>query len=251
MQRLEGKVAIVTASAGAGIGQATVRRLAQEGAKVVVSDIHERRTAEVAEDLKAKGFEAIGVPCNVTDKEQVEALVKQTLEAFGRIDTLVNNAARNIVKPVVELDDESWDTVVNVNLKGTFYCSRAVLPTMIKQRGGNIVNISSIAAWIGSKEDGAAYCAAKAGIMAFTKVLAREAAPYNIRVNCIAPGFIPNPFLRRIYPEEVLRRYEELSPMGRGGKPEEVANVIAFLVSDEASYITGETVCVSGGTYMH
>lgn len=109
MQRLEGKVAIVTASAGAGIGQATVRRLAQEGAKVVVSDIHERRTAEVAEDLKAKGFEAIGVPCNVTDKEQVEALVKQTLEAFGRIDTLVNNAARNIVKPVVKLDDESWD----------------------------------------------------------------------------------------------------------------------------------------------
>lgn len=244
--RLEGKVAIVTASAGAGIGQATIRAFAKEGASVVVTDAHERRTGEVTEALKSEGYKAIGIPCSVTSREQVDNMVKRTLDEFGRIDILVNNAGLNTpLQPIQELSDEDWDRVMDVCLKGTFYCTRAVMPTMIAQQYGRIVNISSVAAWLGG--DTASYCAAKAAIMGFTRAVALQTAKDNVNVCAIAPGFVPNPFLDRIYPKEIKERLESVIPQGRGATPEEIANVIVFLVSDEGSYMTGQTIPVSGG----
>lgn len=245
--KLEGKVAIVTASAGAGIGQGTLRALAREGAGVVIADAHERRTGEVAEALKSEGYKAIGIVCDVTDREQVDNAVKRTLSEFGQIDILVNNAGINRLQPVHEMTDENWDVVIDTNLKGTFYFTRAALPAMIEQNYGRIVNISSIAGWSGSNQGEAPYCAAKAGIMAFTRCVALETAKYDITVNAIAPGFVPNPFLLKIYPPEALEAIERMIPKGRGATPEEIANAILFLVSEEGSYITGETIAVSGG----
>lgn len=247
---LEGKVAIVTASAGAGIGQGVARRLADEGAMVVVSDSHPRRTKEVADNIIASGKKALGIPCDVTNREQVEALVKSTLDEFGQVDILVNNAGINKLSKVVDMPDDVWDLVMNVNLKGTFYCSRAVLPSMIKRKSGRIINISSYVGWTGSGEGQAPYCAAKAGIMAFTKSLAREVAEDQITVNAIAPGFVYNEFLSRIYSQEQLEEKKQAIPMGRAGKPSDIASAVLFLASDEASFVTGTILCVSGGMYM-
>jgi 3-oxoacyl-[acyl-carrier protein] reductase len=244
--RLEGKVAIVTASAGAGIGQAAIRAFAREGAAVVIADNHERRTGEVAEALKSEGAKAIGVVCDVANREQVDSMVKRTLDEFGRIDILVNNAGLNTpMQRVHELSDEDWDRVMGVCLRGTFYCTRAVMPSMIAQRYGRIVNISSVAAWLGG--DTASYCAAKSAIIGFTRAVALEAAKDNVNVCAIAPGFVPNPFLDKIYPQDIKERLESVIPLGRGATPEEIANVIVFLVSDEGSYMTGQTIPVSGG----
>lgn len=247
--KLDGKVAIVTASAGAGIGQATARRLAKDGASVVITDTHERRTGEVTESLKSEGFKAIGLRCDVSKSDQVQNLIDRTLEAFGRIDILVNNAAREILSPIVDMTEETWDLVVNVCLKGTFLCTKAVLPTMINQKSGNIVNISSVAAYIGSPMGEGAYCASKAGVIAFTRVTAAEHAKYGIRANCVAPGFVPNPFLERIYTQEMLDAMAKMSPLGRGASPDEMASIIAFLVSEDASYVTGEIINASAGMY--
>lgn len=247
--KLDGKVAILTASAGAGIGQATARRLAKDGASVVITDTHERRTGEVTESLKSEGFKAIGLRCDVSKSDQVQNLVDRTLEAFGRIDILVNNAAREILSPIVDMTEETWDLVVNVCLKGTFLCTKAVLPTMINQKSGNIVNISSVAAYIGSPMGEGAYCTSKAGVIAFTRVTAAEHAKYGIRANCVAPGFVPNPFLERIYTQEMLDAMAKMSPLGRGASPDEMASIIAFLVSEDASYVTGEIINASAGMY--
>lgn len=252
--RFQGKVAMVTGSAGAGIGQATARRLASEGARVVVSDMHERRTKEVAQDISREtGSATLGIVCDVRSRAQVENMVKQTLDEWGRIDILVNNAGINKTSPVVEMTDETWELVLGVNLYGTFYCSRAVLPTMIKQRWGRIVNLSSVAQWRGDSGQ-AHYCAAKAAISAFTRGLAAEVAQHGITVNAIAPGLAWNPFLSRISPtfgEEHLKEMVARIPVGRLGTPQDMANVIAFLCSEEASYITGEVVTVAGGALYH
>lgn len=247
--RLAGKVGIVTASAGAGIGQATVRTLAREGASVVVSDIHERRTKEVTESLISEGHESIGIVCDVSKWDQVESMVKQTLDTFGRIDILVNNAAREIIAPIVDTTEDNWDLIMNVCLKGTFFCTKAVLPTMMSQKSGAIVNMASVDAYIGNPFGECAYCSAKAGITGFTRVTAAEGAQHNIRANAIAPGVVPNPYLEKVYPKDVLQAMENMSLFKRGARPEEMANIIAFLVSDEASYITGEVINASAGMY--
>lgn len=251
MRSLENKVAIVTASAGAGIGQACLRRLAEEGAAVVVSDAHERRTQEMGEALRKEGYRVLPLPCDVTSRQQVEEMVRRTLEEFGRIDILVNNAGINKLSLLHEMDDETWDLVMNVNLKGAFYCSRAVLPTMIKQKYGKIVNLSSIVAWVSSEEGEVPYITAKAGIIGFTRGLAREVVKHGININCIMPGLIPNPFIRRIYPEEAMRKMESHIPMGKGGEPEDIANAVRFLVSEESRYITGCALAVTGGWLMY
>lgn len=249
MGRLDGKVGIVTAAAGAGIGQATVRALAKNGASVVVTDIHEKRTMEVAESLKSEGFKAIGVPCDVTKWDQIQNVVSKTLEEYGRIDILVNDAAREILAPIVNTTEENWDLVIDVCLKGTFLCTKAVLPTMQKQASGSIVNISSVDGYIGSPVGECAYCSAKAGVMAFTRVTAAENGSYKVRANCIAPGVVPNVFLEKIYPKEALQAMEGMSILGRGAQPEEIANIAVFLASDEASYVTGAVINASAGMY--
>jgi 3-oxoacyl-[acyl-carrier protein] reductase len=248
--RLQGQVAIITGAAGAGIGQATARRFAEEGANVVISDTHPRRTDEVAQAIAAEyGVKTLGVLCDVLSREQVEALVQRALDAFGQVDILVNNAGRNVLSRLVDMTDEQWDTVINVCLRGTFYCCRAVLKPMIQQQRGNIVSLSSVAGLRGSEQQ-AHYSAAKAGIIGLTRTLALEVAPYNIRVNAIAPGLIYNDFLRRIYPDDFFDQAASRTPLGRMGQPRDIANAILYLVSDEGSYMTGQTLSVNGGTFM-
>lgn len=248
--RLQDQVAVITGAAGAGIGQATARRFAQEGAHIVVSDTHPRRTDEVAQAIAAEyGVNTLGVLCDVLSREQVENLVQQTVNRFGRVDILVNNAGRNMLSPVSEMTDEQWDTVINVCLRGTFYCSRAVLKPMMEQKRGNIVSLSSVAGLRGSEQQ-AHYCAAKAGIIGLTRTLALEVASYNIRVNAIAPGLIYNDFLRRIYPDDFFEKAPRTIPLGRVGQPIDIANAILYLVSEEGSYMTGQTLSVNGGSFM-
>jgi 3-oxoacyl-[acyl-carrier protein] reductase len=248
--RLQEQVAIVTGAAGAGIGQTTARRFAQEGAHVVISDTHPRRTDEVAQAIASEyGVKTLSILCDVMLRDQVDALVQRTMDTFGRVDILVNNAGRNMLSSVAEMTDEQWETVINVCLRGTFYCSRAVLKPMMAQKRGNIVSLSSVAGLRPSDKQ-AHYSAAKAGIIGFTRTLALEVAPYNIRVNAIAPGLIYNDFLRRIYPDAFFDHAAQHTPLGRMGQPSDIANAICYLVSDEASYVTGQTISINGGTFM-
>ena len=251
MGLLDGKVAIVTAAAGAGIGQAAARRFAQEGARVVVSDAHARRVQEVAEAMSREyGSEVPALAVDVRDAEQVRRLVEATLERFGQIDILMNNAGINRLVPVWEMDEETWRLVIDVNLTGTFHCTRAVLPHMIERKGGAIVNMASVVGWFGSSDGEAHYAAAKAAVMGFTRAVAAEVGPYGIRVNAIAPGLIYNEFLERIYPKEFFDRFVSRVPLGRAGEPPDIADVALFLASDLSRYVTGEVICVSGGAFM-
>jgi 3-oxoacyl-[acyl-carrier protein] reductase len=249
--RLKDRVALLTAAAGAGIGQAAARVFAREGAKVVVTDIHYERSLAVAESIADEyGTAAIAMACDVTNRQDVEQAVQATLDRFGRIDILFNNAGTNRPAQVADLTDEAWELVLNTSLRGTFYCSRAVLPAMMKQKYGRIVSITSVAGFAGLKAGHAHYAAAKAGVMAFTRCLAMEAAPYYITANTIAPSFIFNEFIPHIYPpEEIDRMYTDI-PYPRKGTPEDVANAALFLVSDEGEYVTGQTICVTGGSWM-
>jgi 3-oxoacyl-[acyl-carrier protein] reductase len=232
------------------MGQTTARRFAQEGANVVISDTHPRRTDEVAQAIaNDHGVKTLGVVCDVLFREQVDELVQRTVDTFGRVDILVNNAGRNVLAPVAEMTDDQWDMVINVCLRGTFYCSRAVLKPMMAQKQGNIVSLSSVAGLHASDQQ-AHYSAAKAGIIGFTRTLALEMASYNIRVNAIAPGLIYNEFLRRIYPDDFFDNAAKRTPLGRMGQPSDIANAILYLVSDEGSYMTGQTLSVNGGTFM-
>lgn len=247
------KVAVVTAAAGAGIGAAIVRQLAADGMDVVITDAHARRCAEYAQSL-AKTFERpfLSFPLDVTDFDAVGDVMQKVASHFGRLDVLVNNAGWSKIEPVAEMSRETWLKCLDVDLNGTFYCMRHALPHMIARKSGAIVNISSISAWEATTEHGAAYSAAKAGVTALTRVAAAENGPYGIRVNAIAPGLIYNDFLRRIYPEEFFRGYvEKRSWVGRMGAPEDIANMVSFLVSDKAGYITGEVYGVSGGVGIH
>jgi 3-oxoacyl-[acyl-carrier protein] reductase len=249
--KLKNRVALLTAAAGAGIGQATARIMAREGATVVVTDAHADRSISVAESIAREfGVETAGMPCDVTDHGQVEEVVRTVLKRFGRIDILINNAGTNRPAQIVDVTDEIWELVINTSLRGTFYCCRAVLPFMMEQKFGRIVNVASTAAYMGLKAGHAPYAAAKAGVMAFTRCLAMEAAPYFITANTIAPSFIYNEFIPHIYPEEEIQRMYENIPYPRKGTPEDVANAALFLVTDEGEYMTGQTLCVTGGSWM-
>lgn len=251
MGALEGQVAIVTAAAGAGIGQAIARRFAEEGAQVLLSDAHARRVQEMAAAMsKDYGREFIGLEVDVTNVVQVQGMVQTALDRYGQVDILVNNAGINRLEPVWEMTEETWNLVIGVNLTGTFHCTRAVLPHMIERKRGAIVSLSSIAGWVGSDEGEAHYCAAKAGVAAFTRAVAAEVGRYGVRINAIAPGLIYNPFLDRIYPPEFFQRMAARTPLGRVGEPADIANLATFLVSNQSSYITGEVFCISGGMYM-
>ncbi|HEY1828304.1 MAG TPA: SDR family oxidoreductase [Acidimicrobiales bacterium] len=242
---LEGKVVIVTAAAGTGIGSATARRCLEEGAAVVVSDAHERRLAETAEQLEAEtGGQVHAISCNVTDEAQVQALYDGTVAHFGRFDVAVHNAGLGGTVNLIDMTDEQWSTVLDITLTGTMRCTRAALTRLLPQRSGVIVNNASVLGWR-AQPGQSHYAAAKAGVMALTRCAAAEAAPAGVRVNAVSPSLAEHPFLNRAIPDEDLAVLRKRELFGRGAEVWEVANVIVFLASDYSSYMSGEIVSVS------
>lgn len=253
MSRLQGRVVIVTGGAQ-GIGRAYCERLAQEGANIVVADIDAAREA-VAEQLQSMEVEALAIPTDVADPAATEHMARTTIERFGRIDALVNNAAM-YQRPAVsrlafeELPVEEWDRVMAVNLRGVFLCSRAVVPQMKRQRHGKIVNISSGTVFSGTPWF-AHYVTSKAGVIGFTRVLARELGEYNINVNAVAPGLTLS--LEQVDQQHIQRQEERASgrSIKRIERPEDLVGVVAFLCSSDSDFITGQTLVVDGGLVMH
>ena len=244
---LEGKVVLVTAAAGTGIGSATARRCLEEGAAVVVSDAHERRLAETAAQLAAESADADRVhalACDVTSETQVGALYDGALAHFGRVDVAVHNAGLGGTVPLVEMTDEQWSSVLDITLTGTFRCTRAALRRMLPLRRGVVVNNASVLGWR-AQAGQAHYAAAKAGVMALTRCAAAEAAPAGVRVNAVSPSLAEHPFLNRAIPDEDLAVLRGRELFGRGAETWEVANVIVFLASDYSSYLSGEVISVS------
>jgi NAD(P)-dependent dehydrogenase (short-subunit alcohol dehydrogenase family) len=249
MTNLQNKVAIVT-GARRGMGRTDALILAKNGAKVVVSDISQEDCQIVVEEIKKQGGDAIAVKCDVSKKAEVDDLVKTAVDKWGRVDILVNNAGICQFKSFLEMTEEEWDKTININLKGYFLCAQAAAKEMAKQKSGVIVNIASVA--MGQQGVGMPgivhYCASKGGIVAMTEALAVELAPFNIRVNAIAPGLIDTPMVQEAGTDQkaidgMLMRV----PLKRVGKPEEISSAVLFLASDESSYITGATVVVDGG----
>lgn len=244
---LDGRTAVITAAAGAGIGGATARRFLEEGARIVIGDAHERRLTESAAALAAEfgAGKVAALPCDVTDEGQVNALLALAEEQHGRLDIVVNNAGLGGTADLVEMTDEQWSKVLDVTLNGTFRCTRAALRRMKATGGGGvIVNNASVVGWRAQRGQ-AHYAAAKAGVMALTRCAAMEAAAYGVRVNAVSPSLALHPHLVKVTTPELLAELTEREAFGRHAEPWEVANVIVFLAGDYASYMTGETVSVS------
>ena len=242
---LTGKTVVVTAAAGTGIGLATARRCAEEGARVVLSDVHARRLEAAVDEMATQlGTRPLAIPCDVTREEDVQRLFDQAAAELGAIDILVNNAGLGGTASVVDMTDEQWSRVLDVTLTGTFRCTRAALRHMIPRRAGVIVNNASVLGWR-AQAGQAHYAAAKAGVMALTRCSALEAAPHNVRINAVSPSIAMHPFLAKVTTPELLDELTSREAFGRAAEPWEVANVIVFLASDYATYLTGECVSVS------
>jgi 3-oxoacyl-[acyl-carrier protein] reductase len=244
---LKTKVALITGAAQ-GIGKAVTLVLARHGADVVVADVNIEKAQETAREVEALGRAAMAVRVDVTHLEDVEKMVEAAMQRFGKIDILVNNAGIARDKLILRMTEEDWDTVLNVNLKGTFNCTKAVIKHMSKQRSGKIVNIASVVGMMGNPGQ-ANYSASKAGVIGLTKTVAREFAARGINVNAIAPGYIQTP-MTEVLPEKAKEELKRLIPMERLGQPEDVAHAVLFLVSETSSYITGNILNVNGGIYM-
>jgi 3-oxoacyl-[acyl-carrier protein] reductase len=245
--RLQDNVAIITGAAQ-GIGLATARKFAAEGARVVVADLRAEPVEAAVSSVRAAGGQAIGVVVDVTDRAQVDAMVRRALEAWGRIDTLINNAGITKDARLLKMTDEQFDAVIAVNLKAVFECAQAVAGAMVEQGSGAIVNASSVVGLYGNFGQ-TNYAATKAGVIGLTKTWARELGPKGIRVNAVCPGFVRTPILDTI-PEAVMSRMVDKVPLGRMGDPAEIASVYAFLASSEASYVNGAVIEVSGGIQL-
>ncbi|PBC64402.1 short chain dehydrogenase [Streptomyces sp. Tue6028] len=244
---LEGRTAVITAAAGAGIGGATARRFLEEGARVLISDAHTRRLKETEQALAAEfGAERVAArPCDVTDETQVRALFEAATDLHGGLDAVVNNAGLGGTSPVVDMSDEQWSKVLDVTLTGTFRCTRAALRLFRAQAGGGVlVNNASVVGWR-AQAGQAHYAAAKAGVMALTRCAAIEAAAYGVRVNAVSPSLAMHPHLAKVTTSELLEELTGREAFGRYAEPWEVANVIVFLASGYSSYLTGEVVSVS------
>jgi 3-oxoacyl-[acyl-carrier protein] reductase len=242
---LSGKTVVVTAAAGTGIGFATAKRCIEEGARVLISDAHERRLAQAAEQLSVlAGQTVLGVPCDVTREADVQRLVDAAGERLGNIDVLINNAGLGGTANLVDMTDEQWLRVLDVSLTGTMRVTRATLRPMLARGSGVIVNNASVLGWR-AQAGQSHYAAAKAGVMAFTRCVAQEVAHAGIRINAVAPSLAAHPFLAKVTSEQVLAELTAREALGRAAEPWEVANVIVFLASDLSSYMTGEVVSVS------
>jgi 2-dehydro-3-deoxy-L-rhamnonate dehydrogenase (NAD+) len=243
------KVAIVT-GAGKGLGWAIARRLAQDGANLVIAEVDKKYGEEKAAAIRRMGRESLFIDVDVSQWADVENMVKQVMAQFGQIDILVNNAGiLGPYFPVMEYPVEIWDRVIAVNLKGTFLCCKGILPVMKARKSGKIVNMASVAGKEGNANM-APYAAAKAGIIGLTKTLGKEMAPYNIYVNCVSPALIETDMAGEMTPEQRALLTSKI-PMGRLGRPEEVAAVVKFLVSEEASFVTGQCYDISGGRSVY
>ena len=245
----EGKVAIVT-GAGRGMGRAVALRLAAGGASVAINDLRLEDAQRVADELRSSGAKSLAVEGDVTYNGDVRRVVNSTIDAFGAVHILINNAGVLRPTPVIDIEEDEWDFVVGVNLKGTYLCSRAVLPAMRDQGWGRIVNFSSTAGKNVSTVGGAHYTAAKAGILGFTRHLAKEEAGHGITVNSVCPGLIDTEMVRDTISDARADAYAASFPIQRLGQPEEVAELVAFLASDRASYITGASLDINGGDLM-
>lgn len=242
---LAGRRVVVTAAAGTGIGWWAARRCAEEGARVLISDLHQRRLGEAAARLAEFG----GAPpatalCDVTQQSQVDALRESALAALGGVDVLINNAGLGGYAKLVEMRDEQWRAVLDVTLNGTMRVTRAFLPHMMERGSGAIVNNASVLGWR-AQEGQSHYAAAKAGVMAFTRCVAMEAAPFGVRVNAVAPSLAMHEFLSKVTPDNLIEQLTQREAFGRAAEPFEVANVMVFLASELSSYMTGEVIPVS------
>jgi 3-oxoacyl-[acyl-carrier protein] reductase len=246
---LEGKVAIVT-GAGRGIGRAIAQKLAEAKARIVVSDIDSKNAQKSAEALDKEFGPSIACRVDVSDKRSVESLIERTVKTFGRVDILVNNAGIMSPTRILDISAEEWEEVIKVNLTGPFLCTKAVLPEMKKRRFGRIVNISSSAGRSVSTLGGAHYTASKAGLLGLTRAVAKEVAPFGITVNAVCPGLIDTEMVRKTTSQKELEGFLASFPIERIGTPEEVGDLVVFLCSDKASYITGASLDINGGDLM-
>ncbi|SCK58437.1 2-hydroxycyclohexanecarboxyl-CoA dehydrogenase [Variovorax sp. HW608] len=253
MQRFEGKTVVVTGGGG-GIGGATCRRFAREGAKVAICDLNPEAAEKVAAQIRAEGGEAVALCCDITDRTSVDAAVQATLTQLGPIDVLVNNAGWDVFKPFTKTEPVQWDRLIAINLTGALHMHHAVLPGMVARKAGRIVNIASDAARVGSSGE-AVYAACKGGLVAFSKTLAREHARHGITVNVVCPGPTDTALFADYKegagnPEKLMEAFTRSIPLGRIGQPEDLPGAILFFASDDAAFVTGQVLSVSGGLTM-
>ena len=244
---MDQKVAVVTGSAR-GIGKAIAKTLAQQGFQVVICDIDYETVIATAKEIEQLGTQTLAVKVNVTDVAEVEHLFAETMKKFGRVDVLINNAGITRDNLLIRMNETDWDSVIAVNLKGSFNCLKAAAKIMMKQRSGKIVNVASVVGVMGNVGQ-ANYAASKGGVISLTKSAAKELAARNITVNAVAPGFIETEMTKNL-PENVKQAFLNVIPLKRAGQPEDVANAVSFLISPAADYITGQVIQIDGGMVM-
>ncbi|WP_321937260.1 2-hydroxycyclohexanecarboxyl-CoA dehydrogenase [Paraburkholderia sp. J8-2] len=253
MRKLEGKTVVVTGGGG-GIGGATCRRFAAEGARVAVLDLSFEAALKVAEEIREKGGEALALRCDITNREEVDAELQQVQAQLGPVDVLVNNAGWDVFRPFTKTEPVQWEKLISINLTGALHMHHAVLPAMVERKRGRIINIASDAARVGSSGE-AVYAACKGGLVAFSKTIAREHARHGITVNVVCPGPTDTALFAEYKegagnPDKLLEAFQRSIPLGRIGQPEDLPGAIVFFASDDANYITGQVLSVSGGLTM-